>query len=70
MEVKVYDVWDPHNWNSLLNEIKKETDYTNFKEFFNNWFLIKCKCNLCSFLAKVHECQFYIVNTTSDLTRF
>ena len=60
----------PHIFNSLPNKIKKETDYTKFKEFINNWFGMKCECNLCFFFTKVQECQFYIVNTTSDLTRF
>ena len=41
----------PHIWNTLLNQIKKEANYTKFKEFINDWFGIKCKCNLCSFLA-------------------
>ena len=41
----------PHIWNSLPNQIKKETDYTKFKEFINDWFGMKCKCNLCSVLA-------------------
>ena len=41
----------PHIWNSLPSQIKKETDYTKFKEFINDWFGVKCKCNLCSFLA-------------------
>ena len=40
-----------HNWNSLPNQIEKETDYTKFKEFINDWLGMKCKCNLCSFLA-------------------
>ena len=40
----------PHIWNSLPNQIKRETDYTMFKEFINDWFRMKCKCNLCSFL--------------------
>ena len=31
----------PHYWNSLLNQIKKETDYTKFKEL-NDWFGMKC----------------------------
>ena len=42
---------DPHIWNSLPNQIKKETDHTKFKEFTNDWFGMKCKCNLCFFLA-------------------
>ena len=41
----------PHIWNSLPNQIKKETDYTKFKEFNNDWFGMKCKCNLCYFLT-------------------
>ena len=43
----------PHIWNSLLNQnqIKKETDYTKFKEFINNCFGMKCECILCSFLT-------------------
>ena len=32
----------PHIWNSLPNQIKKETDYTKFKEFINGWFAMKC----------------------------
>ena len=36
----------PHIWNSLPNQIKTETDYTKFKEFINDWFGMKCKCNL------------------------
>ena len=40
-----------HIWSSLPNQIRKETDYTKFKEFINDWFGMKCKCNLCSFLA-------------------
>ena len=28
----------PHIWSSLTNQIKKETSYTKFKEFINNWF--------------------------------
>ena len=41
----------PHIWNSLVNQIKKETDYTKFKEFISDWFGMKSKCNSCSFLA-------------------
>ena len=33
-----------HISNSLPNQIKKWTDYTTFKEFFNDWFGMKCKC--------------------------
>ena len=35
-----------HIWNFHPNQIKKETDYTKFKEFINNWLGMKCKCNL------------------------
>ena len=41
----------PHIRNSLLNQIKKETNNTKFKEFINDWFGMKCKCSLCSFLT-------------------
>ena len=41
----------PHIWNSLPNQIKRETGYTKSKEFINDWFGMKCKCNLCSFLT-------------------
>ena len=60
----------PNIRNSLPNKIKIETDYTKFKEFINDWFGMKCKCSLCSFLMQVRECQSYFVNTTWDLTRF
>ena len=40
----------PHIWNSLPNEIKKETEYKKFKNYMNDWFGLKCKCNICSFL--------------------
>ena len=40
----------PHIWNSLPNNVKSETDYNKFKEFIKDWFGIKCKCNLCSFM--------------------
>ena len=39
----------PHIWNSLRNQNKKETDYTKFKEFINDWFGMKCKCNYVLF---------------------
>ena len=40
----------PHIWNSLPSEIKKETDYKRFKNYINDWFGLKCKCKMCSFL--------------------
>ena len=40
----------PDIWNSLPSEIKKETDYKKFKSYMNDWFGLKCKCNMCSFL--------------------
>ena len=40
----------PHIWNSLPREIKKEKDYKKFKKYMNDWFGLKCKCNMCSFL--------------------
>ena len=47
---KILRCLGPHIWNSLPNQIKSETDYTKFKEFINDWFGMKCKYNLCSFL--------------------
>ena len=40
----------PHIWNSLPSEIKKETEYEKIKNYMNDWFGLKCKCNMCSFL--------------------
>ena len=45
----------PHIWNSLSNQIKKETGYPKIKEFINDWFDMKCKCNLCSFLGYIQK---------------
>ena len=36
----------PDIWNSLPNQIKKETDYVKFKEFIKDWLGMKCKCNI------------------------
>ena len=52
-----------HIWNSLSNQIKKETDYTKFKKFINDWFSMKCKCNFCFFLGvstweSILHCQY------------
>ena len=40
----------PHIWNSLPSEIKEETEYKKSKKYMNNWFDMKCKCNICVFL--------------------
>ena len=40
----------PHICNSFPSEIKEETDYEKFKNYMNNWFGLKCKCNMCFFL--------------------
>ena len=40
----------PHIWNSLPSKIKVETVYKKFKNYMNDWFGLKCKCNMCSFL--------------------
>ena len=40
----------PHIWNSLPSEIKKEAEYEKIKNCMNEWFGLKCKCNMCSFL--------------------
>ena len=39
-----------HISNSLPSEIKEETKYEKFKNYMNDWFSLKCKCNMCSFL--------------------
>ena len=40
----------PHIWNSLPSEIKKETNCKKFKNYMSDWFGLKFKCNMCSFL--------------------
>ena len=40
----------PHIWNSLLKQIREETNYNKFKYYIDNWFGAKCKCNLRSYL--------------------
>ena len=40
----------PHFWNSLLKQIKEETDYNKFKYYIDKWFGAKCKCDLRSYL--------------------
>ena len=39
----------PHIWNSLSKDVKEETNYEKFKDFINDWFGPKCKCNMCKF---------------------
>ena len=39
----------PHIWNSLPKFVKEETNFEKFKEFINDWFGLKCKCNMCKF---------------------
>ena len=36
----------PHFWNSLLKQIKEETDYNKFKNYIDKRFSAQCKCNL------------------------
>ena len=41
----------PHIWNSLPIEIKEEAEFRKLKNYMNNWFVFKCKCNnIFSFL--------------------
>ena len=56
----------PHIWNSLLQQIKEETDYNKFKNYNDKWFGAKSKCNLCSYLNQRSEIIFSL---TSDLIR-
>ena len=39
----------PQIWNSLPENIRLETNLTNFKSSIKKWFGPKCACNLCSF---------------------
>ena len=39
----------PHMWNGLPGEVKNESSYDKFKEYFNTWYGPKCTCSLCSF---------------------
>ena len=39
-----------HIWNLLPSKIKKEKDYKKFKNYMNEFFGLKCKCNMSSFL--------------------
>ena len=40
----------PDILNSLSSEIKEETECEKFKKYMNDWFGLKRKCNMCSFL--------------------
>ena len=40
----------PHIWNYLPREIKEETEYEKFRNYMSDWFGLKCKCDMCSFL--------------------
>ena len=37
---------DPKVWDQLPEDIKPETSYTKFKEYINNCFGPKCRCNV------------------------
>ena len=39
-----------HIWNLLSSKIKKEKDYKKFKNYMNELFGLKCKCNMSFFL--------------------
>ena len=43
----------PDIWNSLPSEIKEETEYEKSENYMNDWFGLKCKCNMWSFLNNV-----------------
>ena len=40
----------PHICNSLPSEIKEDAGYEKIKNYINNWFSLKGKCTMCSFL--------------------
>ena len=64
MEAKVEDVWFLTFRIPFQIKLIKEIDSTKSKEFINDWFGIKYKCDLCTFLTSLQECQFYIINTS------
>ena len=37
----------------LCSEIKKEIEHEKLKNYMNDWFDLKCKCNMCYFLKNV-----------------
>ena len=37
----------------LCSEIKKEIEHEKLKNYMNDWFDMKCKCNMCYFLKNV-----------------
>ena len=39
----------PQIWNVLPDNIRLETNLTNFKSSIKKWFGPKCMCNLCAF---------------------
>ena len=43
----------PDIWNSLPSEIKEETEYEKSENYMNDWFGLKCKCNIWSSLNNV-----------------
>ena len=44
---------DHHIWNSLPNQLKKETDYSKFNEVINDVFGMNCKCNYVIFWSTI-----------------
>ena len=44
---KSLETLGPKIWNQLPEDIKSETSYTKFKEYFDTIFGPKCRCNLC-----------------------
>ena len=40
----------PHIWNFLPSETKEEMEYEKFKNYVNDWFGLKCKHSMSSFL--------------------
>jgi len=40
----------PKIWNTLPEQIKKETSFTKFKEYIKTWSGPTCKCKICKSL--------------------
>ena len=39
-----------HIWSSVPSQIKEEMEYEKIKNYMNDWFGLKCRCSMCSFL--------------------
>ena len=62
-------VLEPHIWNMLPAELKKETSYGKFKTQINNRFGAKCNCSTCKDAGNlVATLLYYDFNKTKQIT--